>query len=93
VKNEWRHSDAGLELILHLLTCRPDRGPRLQAMILLENGGQVHARAVFACDLPKASLHEGPWTLRLISEKSECDFVFPGQVEVVASGKLSALRQ
>jgi hypothetical protein len=93
VRNEWRHSDAGVELILHLITCHPDGGPRLQAMIVVENGGQFHARAVYSCDLAGATFHEGPWTLRLISEKSECDFVFPGQVEVVASGKLSTPRQ
>jgi hypothetical protein len=93
VRNEWRHSGGGVELIVHLLTCRPDGGPRLQAMIRVENGGQLHARAIYCCELANTTFQDGPWTLRLISEKSECDFVFPGQVEVVAGAKLPAPRQ
>ena len=89
VRNEWRHRDGGLELIVHLLTCQTDGDPRLQAMILVKNGSQSHARAVYAGELLTPDLPNGPWTLKLISEESECDFVFPGQLEVVSSGTLS----
>ena len=88
VRNEWRHSDSGLELIVHLLTCRPDSGPRLQAMIRVENGKRVARRAIYSCEPLTAELQDGPWTLNLISETSECDFVFPAQVEVVSSDTL-----
>jgi hypothetical protein len=92
VRNEWRHSDTGVELIVNLLTCQADGAPRLQAMILVKNGSQSHARAVYACELLTPELPNGPWTLKLISEESECDFVFPGQLEVVSSGKLPTSR-
>ncbi len=87
VQNEWRHSEDGLELIVHLLTCRPDSRPYLQAMIRVEDGGQLHARAIYSCELPDSTLRGGPWSLSLICEQSECDFVFPGQVEVTLSGE------
>jgi hypothetical protein len=92
VRNEWRHSDSGVELIVHLLTCHAGGTTRLQTMIHVKNGSQSHARAVYAGDLLTAELPNGPWTLKLISEESECDFVFPGQLEVVSSGKLPTSR-
>ncbi len=93
VRNEWRHSDSGVELFVHLLACQPDGGPRLQATILVKAENRSHARAVYVCELSSADLNDGPWTLSLISEKSECDFVFPGQVDVVASGMLAGTRE
>ena len=93
VRNEWRHGDSGLELIVHLFSCQPDSGPRLQAIILVKHGSQSHARAVYSCELFDTELRDGPWTLRLISEKSECDFVFPGEIEIAASGTSPASRE
>jgi hypothetical protein len=87
VRNEWRHSDTGVEILVHMLTCQPGTDPRLHAMILVNNGSQLHARAVYSGKLSTTKLQDGPWTLELISEKSECDFVFPGQVEIASSGK------
>jgi hypothetical protein len=85
VRNEWRHSDASLELIVHLLTCQPDGVLRLRAMLLVESEGQLHARAVYSCEVLTANLQNGPWPLNLISEKSDCEFVYPAQVEIVSS--------
>jgi hypothetical protein len=93
VRNEWRHSGLGIELIVHLRTCRPDARPRLVAMIVLESEGRPHARATYACELAAATFHDGPWKPKLIFEQSECDFVFPGQVEVVVGDKLPTPRQ
>jgi hypothetical protein len=93
VRNEWRYSGDGLQLFVHLLTCQPSGRPRLQVMVLLENGGQSHARAIYSCELPIATYQEGPWTARLVTETSKCDFVFPGEVEVAASNELSTPRQ
>lgn len=93
VRNEWRYNDGDVELIVHLPSCQPDSGPRLQAMILVKNGSQSHARAVYSCELLNTDLRDGPWMLNLISEKSECDFVFPGQVEILSSGKLPTRRE
>ena len=93
VRNEWRHSDGDVELLVHLLSCQPNGGPRLQAMILVKSGSQSHARAVYSCELLDTEFRDGPWMLKLISEKSECDFVFPGQVEIRTSGKLPTPRE
>ena len=93
VRSEWRHSDGDVELIVHLLSCQPDGIPRLQAMVLVKNGSHSHARAVYSCELADTELRDSPWKLRLISEKSECDFVFPGQVEILSSGKRPAPRE
>jgi hypothetical protein len=92
VRNEWRHGAADVELIAHLLTCQPDSIPRLQAMILVKKGSQLHARAVYSCELPTTELQDGPWTLHLITEKSECDFVFPGEIEIASGGALPTSR-
>ena len=86
VRNEWRHSDTGVELIVHLLTCQSG-GPRLQAMILVNKGSRWHARAVYSCELWTTELQDGPWPLNLISETSDCGFVFPGQVEISSNNK------
>ena len=93
VRNEWRHSATDLELIVHLLTCQEGSGPHLQAMIRVERGNRMHARAIYSCELLTGEPQDSPWTLKLISEQSECDFVFPGQVEVVSSGKLLMPRE
>ena len=89
VRNEWRHRGTGLELTVHLLTCHKGDHPRMQAMIRVEEKSRLHARAVYSCDPLTTESENGPWILKLISEMSECDFVFPGQVELVSSGKLS----
>jgi hypothetical protein len=88
VPNEWHHSDTGVELIVRLLTCQRGSGPRLQATILVDKGSALHARADYCGERLTGDLEDGPWTLKLISEESECDFVYPGQVEVFSSGKL-----
>jgi hypothetical protein len=90
VRREWRHTEAGMDLIVSLLQREPDTDPRLRALILVEKDGRLHARAVYSSEPISSGLLEGPWLLKLISEESECDFVFPGQVEIVSSGKLSA---
>jgi hypothetical protein len=90
VRREWRHTEAGMDLIVSLLQREPGTEPRLRALILVEKEGYLHARAVYSSEPLSTGLLEGPWFLKLISEESECDFVFPGQVEIVSSGKLSA---
>ena len=92
VRNEWRHSASALDLIVHLVTCQPACGPHLQAMILVKDGSRSHARVVYSGEPLTMELQGGPWTLKLISENTECDFAFPGQVEIVSSGKLLAPR-
>jgi hypothetical protein len=54
-------------------------------MILVKKGSQLHARAVYSGELSTTELQDGPWTLKLISESSACDFVFPEQVEITSS--------
>ena len=58
-------------------------------MIVVKQDEQSHARAIYSCELANAELHDGPWMLTLISEKSQCGFVFPGQVQIDA-GCMSA---
>ena len=88
VRREWRHTEAGMDLIVSLIRREPGTDPRLRALILVEKEGRLHGRAAYSSEPLSTGLLEGPWLLKLISEESECDFVFPGQVEIVASGTL-----
>ena len=78
-----------MDLIVSLLQREPESGPRLKALILVEKEMRLHARAVYSSEPLSTGLLEGSWVLKLISEESECGFVFPVHVEVVSSGKLS----
>lgn len=90
VRREWRHTEAGMDLIVSLLQRERGTDPRLRALILVEKELRLHARAVYSSEPLSTGLLEGPWVLKLIFEESDCDFVFPGQVEVVSSAKLAA---
>jgi hypothetical protein len=90
VRREWRHTETGMDLIVDLLQREPACDARLRALILVEKEGHVHARAVYSSEPLSAELLDGPWLLKLISEESECDFVFPVHVEIGSSGKLPA---
>ena len=89
VRREWRHTEAGMDVIVSLLQREPESGPRLRALTLVEKEMRLHARAVYSSEPLSTGLLEGPWVLKLISEESECGFVFPIHVEVVSSGKLN----
>jgi hypothetical protein len=93
VRREWRHTEAGMDLIVGLLQGEPASDARLRAMILVEKQGHLHARAVYSSELLSPECLDGSWMLKLISEESECDFVFPAHVEIVSSAKLPASRQ
>jgi hypothetical protein len=75
--------------MVSLLQREPGTDPRLRALILVEKEMRLHARAVYSSEPLSTGLLEGPWVLKLISEESECGFVFPVHVEVASSGKLS----
>jgi hypothetical protein len=48
IRNEWRHSDAGLELMVRLLPCRPDSAPTFASDDPGQKGKSVaRARRVF----------------------------------------------
>jgi hypothetical protein len=79
-----------MDLIVSLFQRDPGTDPRLRALVLVEKEGRLHARAVYSSEPLSTGLLEGPWMLKLASEESECDFVFPGQVEVVSIAKLPA---
>ena len=90
---EWRHTETGMDLVVSLIQRKPETDPRLRVLILIENEGLVHASAVYASEPLSNRLLAGPWTLKLISEESECGFEFPGQVRIVSSGKLTRPRE
>jgi hypothetical protein len=90
---EWRHTESGMDLVVSLIQRKPETDPRLRVLILIEHEGLVHASAVYVSEPLSNRLLAGPWALKLISEESECGFEFPGQVRIVASGKLTRPRE
>lgn len=88
-RREWRHTEAGMDLIVNLIQREPESGPRLRALILVEKEMRLHARAVYCSEPLSAGLPEGASVLKLISEQSECGFVFPIHIEAVSSAKLN----
>jgi hypothetical protein len=86
---EWRYAQAGIELIVGLVQPQGGTSPRLMAYFLLTAEGFAHARAIYSSEPLKAGRPEGPLLLKVTSAESECDFLFPSRIEVIAIGKLA----
>ena len=63
VRREWRHTEAGMDLIVSPLQRELVSGPRLRALILVEKEMRLHARAVYSSEPLSTGLLEGSWVL------------------------------
>lgn len=88
IHREWRYTNKGIDLVITVRQ-EHDAVPVLRAMILIENGNQVHARAIYFSEPLTKSAGEGPWTLRKASDESECHSQFPDQIKILPAGRTS----
>jgi hypothetical protein len=90
IHREWRYTNKGIDLVITIRR-KQAADPVLRAMILIENGNRVHSQAIYFSEPLTKAVGEGPWTLRQVSEESECNSHFPAQVKILPTRRTTPL--